>query len=182
MSDEKNVEKNLENRLLKVIEDAFARQKIDAKLHNLKQRYRKKIKKQVTKQNEIFAQGYSGSGPSEKDPIKIGGQLEKIIKEYGWEQKLLDGKILSNWEKIVGPDVAKNTRIKKLENNTLYIQAKSTAWVTQLNLLQSHILRKINLEIPENNIKKIVILSPLKPSWNKGKYHVKGRGPRDTYG
>jgi len=31
-------------------------------------------------------------------------------------------------------------------------------------------------------VSSLKIVGPLAPSWRKGRYHIAGRGPRDTYG
>ena len=69
-----------------------------------------------------------------------------------------------------------------LTNGTLTIRCKSTAWATQLRLMQAQILEKINAAYPEVEIKALKMLGPDAPSWKKGPRSVPGRGPRDTYG
>ena len=69
-----------------------------------------------------------------------------------------------------------------LINGTLTIRCKSTAWATQLRLMQTQILAKIHEAHPDLEITALKLLGPDAPSWKKGPRSVPGRGPRDTYG
>ena len=91
-------------------------------------------------------------------------------------------KVLNSWAEIVGADIADHCVPAGFDAGTLRLTAESTAWATQLRLLQSHILAKIASEIGDGIVLKISIYGPQGPSWKKGAWHVAGRGPRDTYG
>ena len=171
-----NNQENVENRLLKVIEETFTRLELDENLYKLKEKYKKKKNKETVKQdNSIFAKGY-------KDPILLSEYLKQIYKENDWDEKLQYSKIIADWEKIVGSNITNHAQIEKIENKTLYLRTTSTNWAIQLGMLKAEIQRNINMKIGYNLINKIVIIPPSKPSWKKGKYHISGRGPRDTYG
>jgi len=64
----------------------------------------------------------------------------------------------------------------------LTVQAESTAWATQLRLLQRQLLAKIAAGVGDGVVKRLKVRGPLAPSWRYGPRHVSGRGPRDTYG
>ena len=69
-----------------------------------------------------------------------------------------------------------------LENGELTIEAESTAWATQLRLLQGRLLARFATEVGKDVVAKLTIHGPVAPSWEKGPKRVRGRGPRDTYG
>ena len=69
-----------------------------------------------------------------------------------------------------------------LQDGVLSIAAESTAWATQLRMLQSQILAKIAAAVGPGVVRQLKITGPAAPSWRKGERHIKGRGPRDTYG
>ncbi|QPK94150.1 DUF721 domain-containing protein [Actinomyces sp. zg-332] len=172
-----NDEENVEKRLVKVIEETFTRLKLDENLYKLKEKYKTKKKKENSKTNDnsVFAKGY-------KDPVSFGECMNQVLNDNDWDEKLLYGKIISNWENLAGINNAKHAKIEKIEDKTLYLRVSSTNWATTLRMLQDKIQRNIDIEIGHGIIKKIVIIPPSKPSWKKGKYHINGRGPRDTYG
>jgi len=48
--------------------------------------------------------------------------------------------------------------------------------------MQRQILQTITQKVGPNVVEELKIFGPSVPSWRKGPLHVKGRGPRDTYG
>ena len=69
-----------------------------------------------------------------------------------------------------------------LHEGVLTVSAESTAWATQLRLVQSQLLAKIAAAVGDGVVTSLKIQGPVGPSWQKGRYSVRGRGPRDTYG
>ena len=49
-------------------------------------------------------------------------------------------------------------------------------------MMQRQILQAIAGKVGPGIITELKIFGPKAPSWRKGPLHVKGRGPRDTYG
>jgi predicted nucleic acid-binding Zn ribbon protein len=90
--------------------------------------------------------------------------------------------VLGRWNSVVGDDIASHATPMTLKDGVLSIAAESTAWATQLRMLQAQILAKINAAVGQGVVTSVRISGPAAPSWRKGERHVKGRGPRDTYG
>jgi len=118
---------------------------------------------------------------SGRDPELLGSAVEKLVIESGWEQESSMAKLLNSWAQIVGPEIADHCVPAGFEEGTLRLTAESTAWATQLRMLQSQIMAKIAGEVGDGVVTKISIYGPQSPSWKKGAWHVAGRGPRDTY-
>jgi predicted nucleic acid-binding Zn ribbon protein len=65
----------------------------------------------------------------------------------------------------------------------LTVRADSTAWATQLRLLLPQVQRRLDEEVGEGVVTKVVVLAPTAPSWRRGPRSAPGGvGPRDTYG
>lgn len=126
--------------------------------------------------------GYSGPGPDPRDPQPLSAVLNRLVKARGWEQPAAEATVFGAWERVVGSEVAQNSRPVKLENGELTVEARSTAWATQLRLLAGSLLKKIASEVGHNVVRKLHIHGPAAPSWSRGPRRVRGRGPRDTYG
>ncbi|MCT2279934.1 DciA family protein [Micromonospora chalcea] len=126
--------------------------------------------------------GYSGPGPDPRDPQPLGAVLDKLVKARGWQQPAAEATVFGAWEKVVGAEVAQHSRPVKLEDGELTVEARSTAWATQLRLLAGSLLQQIAREIGHNVVRKLHIHGPAAPSWSRGPRRVRGRGPRDTYG
>ncbi|GHJ11007.1 hypothetical protein TPA0907_53740 [Micromonospora humidisoli] len=126
--------------------------------------------------------GYSGPGPDPRDPQPLGAVLERLMKARGWQQPAAEATVFGAWEKVVGPEIAQHSRPVKLEDGELTVEARSTAWATQLRLLAGSLLKRIAGEVGHNVVRKLHIHGPAAPSWSRGPRRVRGRGPRDTYG
>ncbi|MFY1658328.1 DUF721 domain-containing protein [Micromonospora sp. WMMD1274] len=126
--------------------------------------------------------GYSGPGPDPRDPQPLGAVLDKLMKARGWQQPAAEATVFGAWEKVVGQEVAQHSRPVKLEDGELTVEARSTAWATQLRLLAGSLLQQIAREVGHNVVRKLHIHGPAAPSWSRGPRRVRGRGPRDTYG
>jgi predicted nucleic acid-binding Zn ribbon protein len=83
---------------------------------------------------------------------------------------------------VVGADTAAKSSPEDLIYGTLTVRCESTAWATQLRLMYSDILERLNADYPALNVTALKMLGPDAPSWKKGPRSVPGRGPRDTYG
>jgi len=126
--------------------------------------------------------GWSGPRPDANDPQLLGRVAGQIARNRGWGDRISEGSIFGSWDTVVGPDVAGHARPTLLRDRVLHIQAESTAWATQLRLMQSQILGKIAAAVGNGVVTSLRITGPRAPSWRKGEFHVRGRGPRDTYG
>ncbi|GIJ33736.1 Predicted nucleic acid-binding protein, contains Zn-ribbon domain (includes truncated derivatives) [Micromonospora sediminimaris] len=126
--------------------------------------------------------GYSGPGPDPRDPQPLGAVLNRLVKARGWQQPAAEATVFGAWERVVGAEVAQHSRPVKLENGELTVEARSTAWATQLRLLAGSLLQQIAREVGHNVVRKLHIHGPAAPSWSRGPRRVRGRGPRDTYG
>jgi predicted nucleic acid-binding Zn ribbon protein len=125
---------------------------------------------------------WSGSGPDERDPQPLGRLTARLVTDRGWNARLAGGQVIDRWARIVGPDVAEHATPVSLEKGVLTVQAASTAWATQLRLLQRQLLAKIAAGVGAGVVTRLKVQGPSAPSWRYGQRHVPGRGPRDTYG
>lgn len=126
---------------------------------------------------------YSGSGPDDRDPQTFASLIERLVAEKGWRQEVSVGGVMGRWSEIVGDQVAEHAVPESFEDGVLTVRTSSTAWATQLRLMLPQYQQRINEEIGEGVVKKMVVLGPAAPSWRRGPRTAPGgRGPRDTYG
>jgi predicted nucleic acid-binding Zn ribbon protein len=119
---------------------------------------------------------------SGRDPLTAGQTLDGILKEFRWESQLAEADLFNRWAELVGEQNAANSQPETLVSGVLTIRCKSTAWATQLRLMQGVLLAKVTEAHPDLGITSLKLLGPDAPSWKKGPRSVPGRGPRDTYG
>lgn len=126
----------------------------------------------------------SNSQPFDKgrDPVTAGSSVDGILKDFRWEARLVEADLFNNWTELVGEANGLNSQPETLVSGVLTIRCKSTAWATQLRLMQIQILEKITENYGDLAISSLKFLGPDAPSWKKGPRSVPGRGPRDTYG
>ncbi|HEY3258753.1 MAG TPA: DciA family protein [Pseudonocardiaceae bacterium] len=125
---------------------------------------------------------WSGPRPDDRDPQPLGRLAARLAADRGWREQLSGGAVFGRWAELVGADVAEHARPVSLRDGELTVQAMSTAWATQLRLLQRDLLAKIAAGAGRGVVTKLRIHGPTAPSWRYGNRHVPGRGPRDTYG
>ncbi len=124
----------------------------------------------------------SGAHPDDRDPQLLGPTLERLTADRGWETGLASGGVVGRWEQLVGPELAAHCVPETHSDGVLTVRADSTAWATQVRLLAADLVRRLNTELGEGMVARVVVRGPGRPSWRKGPLHVSGRGPRDTYG
>ncbi|GAA1878713.1 DUF721 family protein [Williamsia serinedens] len=125
---------------------------------------------------------WSGARPDGRDPQSLGSVAGAMAKTRGWQSKLGEGQVFAAWDRIVGEDIAAHAQPTDLRDRVLSVSAESTAWATQLRLVQRDILAKIAASVGRDVVVSLRITGPRAPSWRKGTRTVPGRGPRDTYG
>ena len=92
------------------------------------------------------------------------------------------GPCSGQWHTVVGEQIAAHATPTALREGVLSVTAESTAWATQLRMVQAQLLAKIAAAVGDGVVTSLKIVGPVAPSWRKGRYHIAGRGPRDTYG
>lgn len=125
---------------------------------------------------------WSGPGPDRRDPQSLGAATRDLAQSRGWSAQVAEGTVLGRWRSVVGDDIASHATPTRLSDGVLSVVAESTAWATQLRLVQAQLLAKIAAAVGDGVVKTLKITGPTAPSWRKGPLHVSGRGPRDTYG
>jgi predicted nucleic acid-binding Zn ribbon protein len=125
---------------------------------------------------------WSGARPDDRDPQPLGRLVGKLASDRGWQEKLTGGQVFARWPALVGADIAEHSRPVQLKDGELTVQAESTAWATQLRLMQRQLLAGIAKGVGPGVVKRLKVAGPTAPSWRHGPRHVPGRGPRDTYG
>jgi predicted nucleic acid-binding Zn ribbon protein len=125
---------------------------------------------------------WSGPGPDERDPQPLGRLVSRVSLDRGWSPRLTDATVLGRWPQLVGPDIADHCTPVSLRDGELVLQAESTAWATQLRTLSRQLLHRLAAGVGKDVVRRIRVVGPSGPSWRRGPRHVRGRGPRDTYG
>lgn len=118
-----------------------------------------------------------------EDPQALGSVLSELVTNRDWRQGIAEGSLFTDWVSVVGQDIGAHSTPISLVDGLLTIQATSSAWATQLTLINTDLLKTISNSAPGVLVEQISVLPPGAPSWKKGIRTIRNaRGPRDTYG
>jgi predicted nucleic acid-binding Zn ribbon protein len=127
-------------------------------------------------------QPWSGPGADPRDPAVLGASLDDLVRAQRWEASVRSAGLAARWDQIVGADIAAHCRPERLVDGELTCVAESTAWATQIRLLNRQILERISGALGTGVVRSLRVHGPAAPDWRHGPLRVRGRGPRDTYG
>lgn len=137
----------------------------------------------ANRQANLRRDGYTGPGPDEHDPARIGEVLATLFAERGWSQPVTEARVFADWAGLVGAEIASRSEPVSLQGGELRVTAESTAWATQLRLMAPSIVARLAAELGPDVVRRLHVTGPVAPSWKHGGRAVRGaRGPRDTYG
>jgi len=128
----------------------------------------------------------SGPGAPRRDsgdPLPFGRAIRDLLAARGWERPAAVGGVFGRWAEIVGPELAAHTKPESFEDGEVVVAADSTAWATQVRLLASALVRRLNEELGDGTVTRVKVHGPGAGHRPEGGLRVRGsRGPRDTYG
>jgi predicted nucleic acid-binding Zn ribbon protein len=142
----------------------------------------KRMSRDQKRINEKKKKGKSKPFQGGRDPVSALSSVDKLVSDFRWSSDMAEGDLHNQWASVVGAETAANSSPEDLIDGTLTIRCVSTAWATQLRLISSDILGRLNTDYPALRVTALKMLGPDAPSWKKGPRSVPGRGPRDTYG
>lgn len=117
------------------------------------------------------------------DPTLISEALSELVREREWQSGIAEGNLFSMWKEVVGEEIAERAEPISLLDGILLIKCTTTAWATQMSMMENEILSTIQKSAPGALVESLRFTGPQAPSWKRGLRSIKnGRGPRDTYG
>ena len=117
-----------------------------------------------------------------EDPQPLSAALDGLLADQGWRTEAAVGSVFGRWDQLVGPDVAAHTRPEQFNDGELVVIADSAAWATQMRLLTSAVLRRLNTELGHGTVTRVVVRGPAPPR-RMGPLRVRGtREHNDDYG
>jgi|688.fasta_scaffold242481_3 predicted nucleic acid-binding Zn ribbon protein len=144
-------------------------------------RYKREQEKSNTRRSTNERSSSESESSEYQGPQLLNESLAELINERGWRERVKDSDLFLQWGELVGSELADHVQPIAFTDGILTVSAESTAWATQLRLIDQRVISALTqggFEVQELRIK-----GPQAPSWRKGGWSVKGgRGPRDTYG
>jgi len=123
-----------------------------------------------------------GGRARREDPQPLSAALDGLLGDQGWRTAAAIGSVFGRWDQLVGPDVAAHTRPERFSDGELLVIADSSVWATQVRLLTSAVLRRLNEELGHGTVTRVVVRGPAPPR-RMGSLRVRGsRQHTDDYG
>ena len=117
-----------------------------------------------------------------RDPKPMSDAVETLLRRLGWTEQVEVAAVTARWREVVGDSIADHCEPLGFDEGVLSVRATSTAWATQLTLMNGQIRHRLNEESGREIVRELKVLGPTGRSWVKDQRTVPGRGPRDTYG
>ncbi len=88
---------------------------------------------------------------------RLSSSLGSALRACGLQGRLVEYRIFVQWEKTVGPAIARHARPRVLRGKKLYLSVDSAAWMQQLSLMKPEIIEKLNSNVGTGVVKEIAL-------------------------
>lgn len=90
-------------------------------------------------------------------PQPLGEVLDAVMATRHWNERMRSAHVFSNWEDVVGTDVARNCRPVRLVGGVLVVAAASPSWATQLRYLAPRLRLAVNTALGEPMVERVEV-------------------------
>jgi predicted nucleic acid-binding Zn ribbon protein len=84
--------------------------------------------------------------------------LEGVLDKHGVTKQIERIGILDMWPEIVGQQLAEVTRAKGVEESALFVEVRSSAWLTELSMMKDEFLERVNDRLGDAAVERIVFV------------------------
>jgi predicted nucleic acid-binding Zn ribbon protein len=98
---------------------------------------------------------YTGVG---KKPVRVDTVLSDLLEEHGVADQVQRMNLLELWPKLVGEKVAEVTRARSVDDRTLIVEVRTSAWLMELNMMKGDLLARVNERMPKTPMARIVFV------------------------
>ncbi|MEE2905323.1 MAG: DUF721 domain-containing protein [Gemmatimonadota bacterium] len=91
-------------------------------------------------------------------PTRVDTVLTQVLEKYGVRESVERLEVLQEWSDIVGDPLSEVTRVRGVDNKTLLIEVRSSAWMTELQVLKNDVLNRVNERFEAVVFEKIVFV------------------------
>ena len=97
-----------------------------------------------------------------RPPTPIGADLERVLAQRGWSERLRATRVFTRWAEIVGTDLASRCEPVRIAGGILVIRAESQVWATQLHYLTPTLLRSATQVLGSETVREVrLVVGPL---------------------
>ena len=90
--------------------------------------------------------------------MKLDAVLSSVLDDHGVRDQVERMEVLALWPDIVGEKLAEVTRAKGVEDATLFVEVRTSAWLMELNMMKGDFLRRVNERFTDVPMERIVFV------------------------
>lgn len=109
----------------------------------------------------------SRPAPSERDPRPVAASLEALARDLGAPPPRVSACIFGRWQQLAGADLAAHARPVVIRDQILTVGVDQPAWAVQIQYLSATLLRRVQEEVGEEQIKEIRVKVLGEDSWRR---------------
>jgi predicted nucleic acid-binding Zn ribbon protein len=91
-------------------------------------------------------------------PRRVDAVLAGVLDKHGVREQVERMGVIDLWPEIVGDQLANVTRAKGVEDATLFVEVRSSAWLMELSMMRDDFLERVNQRLPEVPLERIVFV------------------------
>ncbi|HUF75087.1 MAG TPA: DUF721 domain-containing protein [Longimicrobiales bacterium] len=95
---------------------------------------------------------------SRPGPMRVDAVLAGVLEKHGVRKQVERIGVLELWPEIVGEQLARVTRVKGLDEDALFIEVRSSAWLMELSMMKGEFIERVNARLGEAPIERIVFV------------------------
>ncbi len=88
-------------------------------------------------------------------PKSAAAAIQELIHRLGITRTMKQYDVITTWEAIVGEQIAKVTKVQRIDNGILYIGVATAPWRAELTMKRTDIMEKINRAVGRHIVKEI---------------------------
>ncbi|MCZ6679717.1 MAG: DciA family protein [Candidatus Poribacteria bacterium] len=92
---------------------------------------------------------------SDKKTQRIDHLLEDLLRDYGFDHKILEVKVFMKWKEAVGTLIARDTQPVSLVNGILTVNVSHNIWMTELLLRRHYVMQQINDAVGQPAVREL---------------------------
>lgn len=79
-------------------------------------------------------------------PKKVRETLQKYLDKAGIAEKIEAASVVPEWPRLVGDGIAAVTTPLRVSNGVLIVSVRSSAWMSELKLMEREIIKRLNAD------------------------------------
>lgn len=87
----------------------------------------------------------------------LGEVIQDFLKESGWQKKLDEVHLITQWDKLLGSNLAKYTEEVFIQNDVLHIRLNSSTLRQELSYKKTDLIKDLNEMVGKEVITDIIL-------------------------